>query len=76
MKETGSVTFTLANGEADLLGGWIPPSEVQQLVIEAGYDPDELIEEIFDWCARRLRSGLANSQNGTIREPTEAARHV
>lgn len=54
MKQTGSVTVTLANDEADLLSGWIPPSEVQQLAIEAGYDPGELIEEIFDWCERRV----------------------
>jgi hypothetical protein len=53
MKRIASVTVTLANGEAGLLGGWIPPSEAQQLVLEAGYDPSEIIDEIADWYTRR-----------------------
>jgi hypothetical protein len=51
MKDIGSVT--LATGEAHLADGWILPAEVQQLVLEAGYDPHEVIEEVFDWYRRR-----------------------
>jgi hypothetical protein len=54
MKEFRRAWVTLARGEAVLRDGWIPPSEVQQLVLEAGYDPSELIEEIADWHERRV----------------------
>jgi hypothetical protein len=30
-----------------------PPPEVRQMVMEAGYDPDEMIEEMADWCRDR-----------------------
>ena len=52
MKKNGKVTVTLASGEADLPDGWVPPSEVRQLVLEGGYDPSELIEEVADWYTR------------------------
>jgi hypothetical protein len=55
MKEIGIVTVTLASSEADLPDGSIPPSEVPQLVLEAGYDPGEIIEEIADWHERGPR---------------------
>ena len=32
-----------------------PPLEIVQLVLEAGYEPDELLEEIADWCRDRDR---------------------
>jgi hypothetical protein len=32
-----------------------PPPEIVQLVLEAGYEPDELLEEIADWCRDRDR---------------------
>ena len=32
---------------------WSPPPEVRDLAIEAGYDPDEIMEEIADWCRDR-----------------------
>jgi hypothetical protein len=53
MKKIGSVTITVANGQADLSDGWIPPWEVRKLVLEAGYDPGEVIGEIADWYERR-----------------------
>jgi hypothetical protein len=36
---------------------WAPPPEVRQLAIAAGFDPDELIEEMADWArAKGARS--------------------
>jgi hypothetical protein len=53
MKEIDGVMATLAKGEAGLPGGWILSAEMQQLVIEAGYAPGEVIEEVVDWYERQ-----------------------
>jgi hypothetical protein len=31
---------------------WILPPEVRQFAIEAGYDPDEIAEELAEWASR------------------------
>jgi hypothetical protein len=54
MKEISSITATLASGEASLYDNWIPPAEVHQLVLEGGYDPGEVAEEMADWYSRRV----------------------
>jgi hypothetical protein len=54
MKEISIVVVTPTLGEVGRPDDWIPPLEVQQLVVEAGYDPDELIEEIADWYEGRV----------------------
>jgi len=34
---------------------WMLPPEVRQLAIEAGYDPDEVAEELADWVSAPTR---------------------
>jgi hypothetical protein len=54
MKDRRRATTTLARGETVLRDGGRLPFEVQQLVLEAGYDPREVFEEIADWYERQV----------------------
>ena len=68
VKETASIIGTLVSSETGLPNDLLP-EEVRQLVLEAGYDPGEVVQEIADWCARRL-TPVSEAAGARVRYPT------
>jgi hypothetical protein len=54
MENIGVALVALTSGKLDQADEWVPPPEVQRLVIEAGYRPDEIREEILAWHEPRV----------------------